>query len=292
MKTNTLKIALPAGSLKDLTLQLFKKAGFKISVPDRSYVPAIDDSELECMLIRAQEIPRYVAQGKFDLGLTGQDWIEETQVTVTEISELNYSKRGFNPVKLVIAVPANSSVKTIADLEGKTIATELVTVTNAFLKKNGVTAQVEYSWGATEAKTPYLADAIAELSESGDSLKANNLRVIAEIMQSTTRVIANTESVKDSWKKNKMAIVATLLKSALDAEGMVGLKLNIPKKQLKTITQIIPGLRKPTIAQLSDTNWCSVEVIVPESTVKTVIPKLIEYGAEGIVEYPLNKIIY
>lgn len=292
MKSNKLKVALPAGSLKNATIELLRKSGFKITVSERSYFPTMDDAELECMFIRAQEIPKYVSSGKFDVGITGKDWIEETGVNVNEISELNYSKNGLNPIKLVIAVPNSSTIKTIYDLKDKTIATELVNVTKKFLTTNGISANVEYSWGATEVKTPYLVDAIAELTDSGESLRANNLRVVSEIMQSKTMIIANTDSVKDSWKKTKINTIALLLNSVLDAEGMVGIKLNIPNKLLKKITAIIPSLRKPTVSKLLGNKWSAVEFVVLKSVVRNIIPKLKEIGAEGIVEYPLNKIIY
>ncbi len=292
MKSNKLKIALPAGSLKESTLELLRKAGYKISVQDRSYFPVIDDEEIECMLIRAQEIPRYVEQGKFDIGITGKDWVEESGKKIMEITELKYSKKSLNPMKLVLAVPESSNIKTIKDLEGKTIATELVNLTSRFLKENNVKAAVEYSWGATESKAPYLVDAIAELSESGISLKSNNLRIIATIMESTTRIIANISSYKNIWKREKIELFALLLKSALDVQGIVGLKMNVPKKKIPEIIKCLPALRKPTIAALTDDNWCSVESVLPETQFKSVISKLKKFGAEGIVEYPISKIIY
>lgn len=292
MKPNKLKIALPAGSLKESTLELLRKAGFRISAADRSYIPTIDDDELECMLIRAQEIPRYVEQGKFDIGITGKDWIEESGRKLEEIAELRYSKQGLNAVKVVIAVPEASGINTIQDLEGKTIATELVKVTKRFLDENNINAKPEFSWGATESKPPYLADAIAELSDSGRSLKANNLRVIATIMESTTRIVANPLSYQDPWKHQKAELFALLLKSALDAEGMVGLKMNVLQKNIQQIIECLPTLRKPTIANLTEEGWCSIESVLPEIEVKNIIPKIRKLGAEGIVEYPLNKIIY
>ena len=292
MKSIKLKIALPAGSLKEPTIELLKKAGFKISIKDRSYIPTIDDDEIECMLIRAQEISRYVEQGKFDVGITGKDWIEENDSKVKEITELKYSKKSTVPMSLVLAVPESSKIKTIKDLEGKTIATELVNITKKFLKKNNINAKVEFSWGATESKPPYLVDAIAELSESGASLRANNLRIIETIFQSTTRIIANESSYKDDWKRQKTDMFALLLKSALDAEGIVGLKMNVPKEKIKQIIECLPALRKPTVSKLTENNWCSVESVLPEVEVKNIISKLIKLGAEGIVEYPINKIIY
>jgi ATP phosphoribosyltransferase len=292
MKSNKLKIALPAGSLKESTFELLKKAGYKINIKERSYFPIIDDEEIECMLIRAQEIPKYVEQGKFDVGITGKDWIEESKNVIKEIGELKYSKQGFNSVKLVIAVPESSGIKTIQDLEGKTISTELVNITRNFLEKNGVKANVEFSWGATESKPPYLADAIAELSDSGSSLRANNLRVIGTVMESTTRIIANEQSYQNKWKRQKSDLFVTLLKSALAAEGMVGLKMNAPKGKTKEIIKCLSALRKPTISTLTEKNWCSIEVILPEMKVKNIISEIRKLGAEGIVEYPINKIIY
>ena len=287
-----LKVALPAGSLKEATLELLRKAGFKISLPDRTYIPQIDDSELECMFIRAQEIPRYIEQGKFDMGITGKDWIEETEAAVEEIAELKYSKYGLNAIRLVLAVPENSPIRKLSDLNGKTIATELVNVTKKFLVKNNVKADVEYSWGATEAKPPMLADAIAELTDRGTSLRANNLRIVAEILTAPTKMIANKKSNQDPWKKQKIKTLALLIQSALDAKSMVGLKLNVSTLKLKEILACLPALRNPTISPLSQKGWCSVESVLPEKDVKEIIPKLIILGATGIIEYPLNKIIY
>jgi len=292
MKTNKLKIALPAGSLKESTFEFLKKAGYKISLSERSYFPVVDDSEIECMLIRAQEISRYVEAGKFDVGITGKDWILENGSDVQEIAELKYSKKSMGPTNLVIAVPESSNINNIKDLEGKTIATELVKVTKQYFEANKIKANVEFSWGATEAKTPYLVDAIAELSESGASLKANRLKVIGTVMQSTSRIIANKTSYKDCWKKQKIDTLATLIKSALDAENMVGLKMNAPKNKIEKIINSISSLRKPTISNLSDKKWCSIESVLPEEKVKNIIPLIKKLGAEGIVEYPINKIIY
>ncbi len=292
MKTNKLRIALPAGSLKESTFEFLKKAGYKISVSERSYFPIIDDVEIECMLIRAQEISRYVEAGKFDVGITGKDWILENGSDVKEIAELKYSKKSMNPASLVIAVPEASKINNINNLNGKTIATELVNVTNKFLKENNIKADVEFSWGATEAKTPYLVDAIAELSESGASLKANRLKVIGTVMQSTTRIIANKSSYKDNWKRQKIDTFAALIKSALDAESMVGLKMNAPKNMISKIIDSISSLRKPTVSNLSDEKWCSIETILSEENVRNIIPIVKKLGAEGIVEYPINKIIY
>lgn len=289
-KTNKLKLALPAGSLKEATINLFKQAGFNIRVRERSYLPIIDDEEIECILIRAQEIPRYVEQGIVDLGLTGEDWIQETGARVQRLAELRYSKNGSETIRLVLAVPNDSPIKTVKDLRGKKIATELVQVTKRYLKKKGVMAKVEFSWGATEVKPPKLADAIAELTDSGDSLRANNLRVIATILTSTTRVIANRASWRNKWKNEKMKNIVLLLQSALNARALVGIKLNIEKSKLNGLLNELPALYKPTVSTLSDKKWRAVESIAPEKIVRELIPKLKKLGAQGIVEYPLNKI--
>ncbi len=286
-----LKLGIPKGSLQEATLALFKKAGFNIFVNERSYKPAIDDEEIECLLIRAQEIPRYVEQGVLDLGLSGKDWIIETNADVEEIADLIYAKQGLRKVKLVIAVAEDSSIKSIKDLQGKRIATELVNVTKNYLKKNKINSEVEFSWGATEVKVPGLVDAIAELTETGSSLKANNLRVIDTIMESTTKLIANKNSMKDEWKKKKIDEIALLLNGALLAESKVGLKMNVEKKNLNKLLLLLPALKNPTISELSDKNWVAVETIIDEKIVREIIPKLKQAGAQGIVEYSLNKII-
>ncbi|MEK7128472.1 MAG: ATP phosphoribosyltransferase [Patescibacteria group bacterium] len=286
-----IKLGIPKGSLQEATLALFKKAGFNIYISERSYKPTIDDEEIECLLIRAQEIPRYVAEGVLDLGLSGKDWITETKANVEEIANLIYAKQGYGKVKLVIAVAEDSNIKSVKDLEGKRIATELVNVTKTFLKKNKVNAEVEFSWGATEVKVPDLVDAIAELTETGGSLKANKLRVIETIMESTTKLIANKESMKDEWKKKKIEGIALLLKGALLAEKKVGLKMNVEKKNIDKLLKLLPTLYKPTISELSDKNWAAIETIIEEKIVKEIIPKLKGFGAQGIVEYPINKII-
>lgn len=287
----TIKLGLPAGSLQGTTLEIFKKAGFSISVSERSYFPSIDDSEIECILIRAQEIPKYVEEGVLDLGLTGKDWITETKADVVDVAELVYSKKGMNPVKLVLAVPKDSKIKSVKDLEGKRIATELVGVTKEYLNKNKVNADVEFSWGATEVKPPKLADAIAELTETGKSLEANGLKIIDTILESTTRVIVNRQSWSDSWKKQKISDIVVLLKGALAAEEKVGLKMNLKKEKLNDVLGILSALRRPTVSSLTEDGWIAVEVIIDEKKVRDIIPKLKKCGAEGIVEYPLNKII-
>jgi ATP phosphoribosyltransferase len=286
-----IKLGIPKGSLQEATLELFKKAGFNISVSERSYKPFIDDEQIDCLLIRAQEIPKYVEQGVLDAGLSGKDWITETKANVLEIADLVYSKRGFGKVKLVIAVPENSKIKSPKDLQGKRIATELVNVTKEYLKKHKVNAEVEFSWGATEAKVPELVDAISELTETGSSLKANKLRIVDTVLESTTKFIANKKSMKESWKKQKIEEIAMLLNGALAAESKVGLKMNVERKNLNKILAVLPALKNPTISQLSHKDWIAVETIIDEKIVRTIIPRLKKAGAEGIVEYSLNKII-
>ncbi|MCX8093745.1 MAG: ATP phosphoribosyltransferase [Candidatus Goldbacteria bacterium] len=289
-----LKLGLPKGSLQESTFNIFKKAGFIIKADSRSYYPSVDDPELCIALVRAQEMARYVAEGIFDAGLTGEDWVIESGEKVKIVDKLIYGKQGLRPVKWVLAVPENSSIKSVKDLQGKRIATELVNTVKNYLKKNKVKANVEFSWGATEAKPPHLADAIVELTETGSSLKANNLKIIETIFESTTVMIANNKSWKDEWKKRKIENLLLLLKGALNAEEKVGLKMNIAKKNLTKILSILPALKKPTVSYLlnTDEEWMAVEVIIDEKKVREIVPKLKEAGAEGIVEYPLNKVIY
>lgn len=287
----TLKLGLPKGSLQESTLKLFKKAGYNISIDSRSYYPVFDDAEIEALLIRAQEMARYVDDGVLDAGLTGKDWILEQEADVYEVAELNYAKGGLRPVKWVIAVPENSKIKSVKNLNGKRIATELVGFTKKYLKSKGVKAEVDFSWGATEVKPPYLADAIVELTETGSSLKANNLRVIETILVSSTRFIANKKSWKDKWKRQKMENIVLLLKGALAAEEKVGLKMNVSEKSLKRVMSLLSSMHSPTISQLSDKGWFALEVMTDEKIVRDLIPKLKAAGAEGIVEYPLNKVI-
>ncbi len=291
MTARKLKLGLPAGSLKDSTISLFKKAGFNVTMGKRSYAPLIDDPEIECLLIRAQEIPRYVQGGQLDLGISGKDWILETNAKVQELGELAYTKSMLGVVGLVLAVPENSPYKTAKDLKGKRVATELVNVTKKYFKKQGVDVKVEYSWGATEVKPPRLVDAIAELTETGTTLRANNLRVIDTIMESTTRVMANRDAWKDAWKRRKSQDIFDLLEGALRAETMVGLKMNCLRTDLEKIIKYLPALRNPTISNLSDPDWVAAEIMIEEPQVRELIPKLKSMGAEGIVEYPLNKII-
>ena len=288
---NKLKLGLPKGSLQDSTLEIFKKAGIRVYASERSYFPTSDDDELEIMLVRSQEMARYVADGVFDAGLTGQDWILESGVNVHEVCELLYAKSGFRPVRWVLAVPNDSPIKTVKDLEGKRIATELVGVVKSYLAKHKVKAEVEFSWGATEAKAGYLVDAIVELTETGSSLRANKLRIIEELLISSTRFISNPEAWKNGWKREKMENLAMLLQGALAAEGMVGLKMNVEQKNLTGVMKLLPAMKKPTISSLSDSGWSALEVIIEEKTVKRLIPQLKRAGAQGIIEYPLNKVI-
>ncbi|GHT17073.1 ATP phosphoribosyltransferase [Planctomycetales bacterium] len=286
-----LKLGIPAGSLQEATFELFKKSGYNVSVQSRSYIPTIDDDEIECLLIRAQEMARYVANGSLDAGLTGHDWIVETNSDVLEVAELRFSKVSRRPVRWVLCVPEDSPIQTVQDLQGKHIATEGVGLTTQFLAKHGVTANVEFSWGATEVKPPKLADAIVEVTETGSSLKANHLRIIAEVLQSTTRFIANHNSYKDEWKRRKIDDMVLMLRATMAAEGKVGLMMNVPKGKLKEVIAILPALQTPTISHLSDENWHAVSTIIEESIVRKLIPQLKAAGACGIVEYPISKII-
>ncbi len=287
-----LKIALPKGSLEEATYQLFKKAGFNIAVGARSYYPTVDDPELEIVLFRPQEMPRYIEDGVVDCGLTGYDWVVENEVDVQEIAELKYSKATSRPVRWVLAVHNDSKFKSVHDLQGKKIATELVNVTKRYLENKKVKAEVEFSWGATEVKPPNLADAIVEATETGSSLKANNLRIIDTVLTSTTRLIANKKSLKDSAKKAKIDRIVLLLQGAINAQDKVGLKMNVSKANLNKILKLLPALKKPTISSLSSDGWYDVDTIIDESVVRELIPDLRKAGAEGIIEYPLNKVIY
>lgn len=288
---NKLKLGLPAGSLQNSTLEIFKKAGYNITLTERSYFPYIDDEEIECILIRAQEIPDYVQEGVMDVGLTGKDWITETGADVLEVAELVFAKTGLRPVRLVLAVPQNSGINTISDLEGKKIATELVETTRHYLKEKGITATIVFSWGATEVKPPILADAIAELTETGRSLRANNLRILETVLVSTPRLVANRRSWEDPWKRKKIENMVMLLEGALLAEQKVALKMNVSADNLSGVIELLPALRKPTISNLFQEEWYAVETVADEKEVKELICRLKEAGAEGIFEYPLNKII-
>ena len=289
-----LKLGLPAGSLQESTIQMFKKAGYKISVGSRSYMPKVDDPEIAARFIRAQEIPRYVSSGKLDFGLTGKDWVVENGVDgdVVEVATLVYAKRTRSVLRWVLCVPADSNIKTVKDLKGKKIATEVVNITKKYLAKNGVKAEVEFSWGATEAKPPELVDAIVEITETGSSLRANNLKIIATVMESSTVVIANKNSWKEKSKREKIENIALLLQGALEAESKVGLKMNVPKAKLKKICNELPALKTPTVSALSNPDWVAIEVIIDENVVREIIPQLKRLGAQGIIEYPLNKVVY
>lgn len=286
-----LKLGIPKGSLQESTLKFFRKAGYHISVSSRSYYPSFDDIEVEAMLIRAQEMARYVEDGILDCGLTGKDWILEQNADVHEVAELIYAKEGLRPVKWVIAVPNDSKIKSVKGLNGKRIATELVGFTKRFLKAKGIKAEVDFSWGATEVKPPYLADAIVELTETGTSLRANNLRIVETILESSTRFIANKKAWQDKWKKQKMENIVMLLKGALSAEEKVGLKMNVPERSFKRVMTLLSAMHSPTISALSDKGWYALEVIIDEKVVRDIIPKLKTAGASGIVEYQLNKVI-
>ena len=291
MSERLLKLGLPAGSLQEATAELFRKAGYKINFSSRSYYPTIDDDEIECLLIRAQEMARYVAEGVLDAGITGYDWIQETNADVVEVCELVFSKVSRRPVRWVLCVPEDSPVKSVKDLQGKRIATEAVGLTQQYLARHGVTAKVEFSWGATEVKPPKLADAIVEVTETGSSLRANNLRIVDEVIRSTTRLIANRDAWSDAFKREKLDNIALMLKAVLAAEGRVGLMMNVRREGLESILEVLPALQKPTISSLSDPDWVAVNTVLEESVVRTIVPRLKSAGALGIVEYEINKII-
>jgi ATP phosphoribosyltransferase len=288
-----LKIGLPKGSLQEATFRILKKAGFNVNVGSRSYFPSIDDPELETLLIRAQEMSRYVEDGTLDCGITGEDWIRENRSDVKFVEELEYAKQSLNRVRWVVAVGEDSGIRSIKDLRGKRIATELIGVTKAFLEKKKVRADVEFSWGATEAKVAAgLVDAIVEITETGSSLKANRLKIIDTVCYSTTQLIANKKAWKDPWKRQKIEALAILIKGAILAESKVGLKMNVKKSNLNRVLAALPAMKKPTIAPLSDKDWLDVDTIIDEEDVKKLIPALKKAGAQGIIEYPLNKAIY
>jgi ATP phosphoribosyltransferase len=292
MKKNILRFGLPKGSLQDATIEKMAKAGFNISLSSRSYLPYVDDQEMEIRLIRAQEISRYVEHGYLDCGITGHDWIVENGSKVHEVGEFLFSKATRQPARWVLAVPENSPIKSVKDLQGKRIATEVVNLTRKYLRKNKVKAEVEFSWGATEVKAHELVDAIVEITETGSSLRANKLRIVDTLLVSTPRLIANHTSWKDQWKRKKIDILALLLKGALEAEAKVGLKMNIAQKNVAKLLQTLPALRNPTISNLSLEGWVAVETIIDEHIVRELIPALKAAGAEGIIEYPLNKVVY
>jgi ATP phosphoribosyltransferase len=286
-----LKLGIPKGSLENATIDLFRRAGFNITTSSRSYFPAIDDPEIECMMIRAQEMARYVEDGVLDAGLTGRDWIEESEAKVHAVADLIYAKQSFGKVRWVLAVPDASSFQSVKDLEGKIIATELVSTTKRYLAANGVAAKVEFSWGATEVKPPVLADAIVEVTETGSSLRANKLRIIETVLESNTQLISNVDSWLDKAKRRKMEDIRMLLEGAINALGKVGLMLNVHKDCLAAVLAILPALKRPTVSNLSDNEWVAVHTILEEITVRNIIPRIKEAGGQGIVEYPLNKIV-
>ncbi len=288
---NKLVLGLPKGSLQEATFAMLQKAGFKVSVGSRSYVPNVDDPEIECRLIRAQEISRYVELGVLDAGITGFDWIQENGSDVHEVADLIYAKQGMRPVRWVVAVHNDSKIHAVKDLQGKRIATEAVGMTKRYLAKHGVEAQVEFSWGATEAKVPELVDAIVELTETGSSLRANNLRIMDVVLQSTTKFIANRKTWQDEWKRRKIEQIAMLMQGALAAESRVLLKMNAPADKVDAISKILPSLHAPTINRLASSDWVAVESVVEEKVVREIIPELKRVGAEGIIELPLNKVI-
>jgi ATP phosphoribosyltransferase len=286
-----LKLGIPKGSLENATIDLFRRAGFQIATSSRSYFPSIDDPEIECMLIRAQEMARYVEDGILDAGLTGRDWIQENEADVVPVADLIYAKQSFGKVRWVLAVPESSPFRTVHDLGGKIVATELVATTKRYLEKHGVKAKVEFSWGATEVKPPVLADAIVEVTETGSSLRANSLKIIDTVMESNTQLIANKESWEDPKKRRKLEDIRMLLDGAINALGKVGLMLNVHKDNLTAVLAVLPALKRPTISHLSDDEWLAVNTILDETTVRDIIPRLKQAGGEGIVEYPLNKIV-
>ncbi len=286
-----IKLGLPKGSLEAATMELFGKAGFVLDSGERSYFPRVDDPEIEPMLLRPQEMARYVADGILDAGITGYDWIQESGCTVVEVTELRYSKATRNAVRWVLAAPIESDIQSVKDLQGKRVATELVQVTKKYLADNRVDAEVEFSWGATEVKPPFLVDAIVEATETGTSLRANGLRIVETILESTPRLIANKQSWQDEAKRTKIENVALLLRGALDARDTVGLKMNVAKENLDKVLSILPAMRNPTVTPLSDTGWVALDSVIEERVVREIIPKLLQAGAEGIVEYPLNKVI-
>jgi len=288
---STLRLGIPKGSLQDATVQLFAKAGWRISINSRSYFPGVDDPEIECMLVRAQEMARYVETGALDAGITGRDWVSETGADVAEIGELLYSKQSLAAVRWVLAVPEDGAIHSVKDLEGKVIATEVVNLTKKYLARHNVNARVEFSWGATEVKVPQLADAIVEVTETGSSLRANRLRIVDTVLESRTVFIANRAAVSDSWKSEKISNLVLLLSGAIAAYTKVGIMLNVRKENLAAVLGALPALKNPTVSTLSDPDWIAVNTIVDENIVRTIIPRLKAAGAQGIVEYPLNKIV-
>ena len=288
---NVLNLGIPSGSLQDACADLFQRAGYRITFAKRSYYPEIDDPEIDCLLVRAQEMARYVEQGVLDAGITGHDWVRETGADVAELAEFVFSKVSRRPTRWVLCVPNDSDVRTVRDLQDKRIATEVVNLTRSYLAGHGVSAQVEFSWGATEVKPPRLADAIVEVTETGGSLRANNLRIIDEVLVSTPRLIANREASEDPWKRTKLDNIGLMLASCLAAEGRVGLMMNVRQADLEAVTAILPALRNPTISHLSDPDWVAISTIIEEAAVRVIVPALKKAGATGIVEFPINKVI-
>ncbi len=289
---NVLRFGLPKGSLQEATIEKMAKAGYHISVSSRSYLPYVDDPEIEIRLIRAQEVSRYVEHGYLDCGITGKDWIEENGSKVHEIGEFLFSKATRQAARWVLAVPEKSKIKSAKDLQGKRIATEVVNITKKYLRKHKVKADVEFSWGATEVKAHELVDAIVEITETGSSLRANKLRIVDNLMTSTPRLIANRDAWENKWKRSKLETLSILLRGALDAEAKVGLKMNIKEKNLSKLLQSLPALRNPTVSNLSQSDWVAIDTVIDESVVREIIPQLKQLGAEGIIEYPLNKVVY
>ncbi|MCJ7737552.1 MAG: ATP phosphoribosyltransferase [Anaerolineae bacterium] len=287
-----LKLGVPKGSLQESTIDLFERAGYRITVRGRSYVPHINDPDIECLMFRAQEMARYVERGVLDVGLTGRDWIVENDADVVEVEDLVYSKSTTQAYRWVLAVPVDSDIQTVADLEGKRIATELVNATRRYLERHGVSAEVEYSWGATEIKAPLLVDAIVEGTETGSSLRANGLRIVDTVTASTTKLIANHAAWSDPWKREKIEVLAMLLKGALEADGKVGLKMNVPREKLDAVLGFLESLHTPTISNQVDPGWVALEVVTDRHFVREIVPELKRAGASGIIEYPLNKVIY
>lgn len=291
MTQRTISLGLPSGSLQDPTQELFGRAGYNVTYSARSYYPSIDDQEIDCTLIRAQEMARYVELGVLDAGITGWDWIKETGADVQEICELVFSKVSRRPSRWVLCVPENSEIQNVKDLEGKRIATEVVNLTKEWLSRHNVKANIEFSWGATEAKPPKLADAIVEITETGSSIRANNLRIVDEVLQSTPRLIANHDALKDDFKKSKIENIALMLSACLHAEGKVGLMMNVQRKDLDAVIAVLPALQTPTVSPLADSDWVDLTSIIEESVVRRIVPKLKAAGAKGIVEYTINKLI-
>ncbi len=288
---SVLQLGIPKGSLQNSTIDMFLKAGYRITVDSRSYYPVIDDDEIECMLIRAQEMARYVEEGILDVGLTGRDWVEETGADVLEVAELIYGKVGRKPLRWVVAVPESSDITSVKDLHGKRIATEAMNLTRQYLAKHGVEANIEFSWGATEVKPPRLADAIVEITETGSSLRANHLRILDTVCTSTTRLIVNKTSWEDAFKRHKIERIALLLRSVLAAENRVGLMMNVRHEDIEHVLDILPALQKPTVSHLTDPDWTALNTVIEEKVVREIIPKLLKAGAKGIIEYPLNKVV-